>query len=304
MRPRIVVACLGLVISASPACVFWDMGSWAGAGAKGNDGGYDARTGDGGRDAGSKDARSSDGPRDAGTPKDALEAGATAYATLVLADSPLAYYRLDDPVGSSIAVDSSGHMHNATVMNGVTFGVPGQVGTGAHFDATAAQALAAGSLFGFPAGAAFTLEAWVRTSVVATSGFPYVLSRRTATPRQGYDLWVDQAGGGGISVAIEVYVGSGMSLVTPFPTTTSYVHIVATYGASLASIYVNGGIDGGANNTNAIDTSGEVDASFLVGSGPDGFYFTGDLDEIAIYDHALDGATIQQHYLVGEGLAP
>src|SRR5436305_1634976 len=57
--------------------------------------------------------------------------GLTPYATQVLADSPIAYWKLNDVVGTTTAVDSSGNGHTLTLSSGtVTYGTAGgPVGT-------------------------------------------------------------------------------------------------------------------------------------------------------------------------------
>jgi len=46
------------------------------------------------------------------------------YASTVLSDSPLAYYKLGETSGT-VATDSSGQGKNGTYVNGVSLGAPG-----------------------------------------------------------------------------------------------------------------------------------------------------------------------------------
>lgn len=48
------------------------------------------------------------------------------YASTVLADSPVAYWRLSDVSGAT-AVDASGNGNDSTYLNGVTLGSPGGI---------------------------------------------------------------------------------------------------------------------------------------------------------------------------------
>ena len=74
-----------------------------------------------------------EGPRGGGTG----EAASTAYAAVVLADQPLAYWRLDHKTDT--AVDASGHGVAGVYGGGVALGVPGRSWTAAraqvHFSA-------------------------------------------------------------------------------------------------------------------------------------------------------------------------
>src|SRR4051812_34825637 len=61
-------------------------------------------------------------PLDAGV--DAPPDAGSAYAAAVLADGPIAYLRLGDPMGGT-AADATGHGNSGTLGTGHTFGVPG-----------------------------------------------------------------------------------------------------------------------------------------------------------------------------------
>src|SRR5579864_4064893 len=49
------------------------------------------------------------------------------YKQTVLADHPIAYYRLGEPPGAPVALDSSGHHHTGTYANYPGLGVPGLI---------------------------------------------------------------------------------------------------------------------------------------------------------------------------------
>ena len=58
------------------------------------------------------------------------------FATEVLADGPIGYWRLGEALGSVTAADASGNLNNGTCSGGITFGQPGFHGgdTAALFD--------------------------------------------------------------------------------------------------------------------------------------------------------------------------
>ncbi len=60
-----------------------------------------------------------------------------AYATQVLADDPILYWRLDEPSGTT-AADASGEGNHGTYLGGVTLGTAGAIdedpSASAHFD--------------------------------------------------------------------------------------------------------------------------------------------------------------------------
>jgi hypothetical protein len=295
MRRDALRALVAIVVCAFPACVFWDLGQLVGPPSV--DGGFLSEATRDAHDARRMDAGAND-----------ADAGRSAYARLVLMDQPLGFYELNDKEDSGIAIDTS-HGHNAIAHN-VKFGVPGQVGTAAYFSAGASASIVAGALYGFAADSPFSIEAWVKQPIVSAGNYVYILARRTVNPRQGYDFWVAPAPDAGLLTAsfeLDLPDASTAKLNTIVDfsidaSAVSYVHLVGTYGNSggglIAQIYRNGERSFEVNNAS---TSPEVDASFIIGAGPEGgeFNLTGYLDEIAIYDHVLDGGTIQQHYQAG-----
>ncbi|MFM7537534.1 MAG: LamG-like jellyroll fold domain-containing protein, partial [Acidimicrobiales bacterium] len=87
-------------------------------------------------------------------PAEALRAGS----------APLGLYRLDEPVGSSVATDTSGNGRNGTYMPGVTLGVPGPRAnmTGTRTSTQGAANLGAAMNSAFSSTSAFTITGWVR----------------------------------------------------------------------------------------------------------------------------------------------
>ena len=80
-------------------------------------------------------------------------------------DSPVGYWRLDEPTGP-LAKDASGNGNDGSYLGALTFGVPGvlpaSADTAVQFSETAPGFVELGDKFGFFGTAAFSVEAWIR----------------------------------------------------------------------------------------------------------------------------------------------
>src|ERR1051326_6948982 len=93
--------------------------------------------------------------------------GTSVYANTIVADTPLGYWRLGESSGT-LAVDGVG-AHNATYVNGPLLGqagaLVGDTDTAVKFDGVATNATV-GNALNFPNTTAFSLESWVKPSVL------------------------------------------------------------------------------------------------------------------------------------------
>jgi hypothetical protein len=214
----------------------------------------------------------------------------TAYAAVVLADGPVAYYRFEDPSDANFAKDSVGtHNANATAA-GVKFGGPGLRGGGATFDGTAS--LDVGDVFDFAGKQPFTLELWLRSSGSQVEGELIHKRDQNVDPFKGYILYANTGSPHFEAWGVDLNAYSDAKLSSTF----SYVVVTVAYGANgkgNATIYVNAqpGTAGGYDNVlDLADTPAPLRF---------GLAFTGVLDEIALYDKALPNDRILEHYRAG-----
>lgn len=221
--------------------------------------------------------------------------GSDAYSTRVLADAPLAYWRLDEQSGS-VASDATGHGHAATYGDNCALGETGALGSGTalRFDNPTCL-LDMGDAFAFPETAPYSIELWVLLSS-ADGDNRTIYDRDTLTdPHEGYNLYYSAQFllFSRYSAGAEVgYAGSN----TP-PTLGQFAHLVATYDGTRARLYVNAEL---APTSSASPEPAGTGAGRLVfgrtaratTSSFDGF-----LDEIAIYDRALYDQEVSSHFL-------
>jgi hypothetical protein len=222
--------------------------------------------------------------------------GGSVYRAAVLADNPLAYWRFGEATGTQ-AADETGKGNTAFIGGGVTWGAAGALMN----DANTAVSLAgvqclevANSSFDFPGTHAFSLEGWVKLSAPPDNAYRHLYIKddsMNAMGRQEYGVYLEDADG----IAFERYVNNGSrNLGAPAPTVGVWTYFVATYDGTQLTFYVD-----------AMDVGSVPDArSQLSITNPEflgckSFTYPGvqgDLDEFAIYDHALPLTRITAHY--------
>ncbi len=247
-------------------------------------------------DAGSPDSSTADASE-----SDGADAGSTclasSYVASVMADAPVAYYRLDETSGTT-AKDSSG-TNEAHYQGGVTLGVAGVLGddSAASFDGTTGW-VSGGASPAFPAKASYTLEAWMKPSKVDVV-FRGVVSNESAgaVNKGGYTMWTESSDGGTNSVGAERWEAGKSNLVVTSPIAVgSWTHLVATFDGSKISIFVNGTMTAQSSSTPVSITSGFTFAIGALNGGAQPTFFAGAIDEVAIYDHVVSATCIAAHY--------
>jgi hypothetical protein len=226
-----------------------------------------------------------------------------AYVQTVMADQPLAYYRLDELSGT-VAHDVSGHGYDGTyVVSGgtLTLGL-----SGALTDDPAVGLIGDGNtgsggqaFVTFPAqlnvfAADFTIEGWV-TPVASPGGYDAAFFvwevYNTSGFRTGWKgdmtphLWTAESGGstGGVESPTPLIAGA-------------WNYFVITRAGSTISVYVGGQLAMTGAPT-LVTPPNDANNSYGASEGlPAGNVF----DELAIYDRALDASRIAAHYAAAE----
>jgi hypothetical protein len=214
----------------------------------------------------------------------------TGYASTVLADSPTAYWRLDDAAGSSTVADASGHGHTGTVQGGVTLGATGVLSndSAATFDGRSGS-ISIANTAGLPSGGSpYSLEAWIQSNSTANQGIlglgDYASTRGTNALRT--------AGANGL---LNYWWGNDLGAATP-DLRAAWHHVVATFDGSTRRIY----LDGTQVAQDTPGTAAVVLANVRLGQTCCGEYFSGALDEVAVYTGALSATRVQAHYQAGK----
>ena len=222
------------------------------------------------------------------------------YADFLLEDHPIAYYRLNEPLGSGPMLDSSGNHHDGEYKNGVVLRRAAAPTCERRPHAPHACELNgdpqdyAGYFpprdgYGYVNGIVaptteYSLEAWVK-------------------PADGADMMIAAHGGGGqifisgghlaFRQTQDTIVASGPAGEVPPGTWT---HVAASWDGHTSRLYVNGVLV--ATSTSANKTPSGT-ATFYVGYGDQAPWFHGHLDEVAYYDHALGADSFADHWEIG-----
>jgi hypothetical protein len=215
------------------------------------------------------------------------------YAQAIAADGPVSSWRLGESCGTA-AADERG-LNPGTYLNGPALGRPsllegdpantsvGLSGAGPHVAVPHHASLSLG--------AAFSLEAWIRPDAIpAAGGWASVV-----TKAESYSL---QFNGPRLEFTI-IQNGARRRLPAPAGAVAVGVtaHVVGTYDGATQRLYVNGtevaavGLAGGATATTAPLRIGSWDGA--------GEFFSGTVDEVAVYAKALTPAQVANHQSAG-----
>lgn len=208
----------------------------------------------------------------------------TSYKATVLADTPLAYYRLDETSGSTVA-DSSGYAHTGSISGGVSYAVGGALGNDSDaamgFNGSNAWITAAAPTIT----STYTLEAWVKTQAV--QGFILDLSPQQLVFEKG-----------------RFKFGSGGHYLWTYNSSYGdnlYHYVVATYDGRMKRLYVDGIQANSVLDSAVIATPTTYIARY---SGGSPYALAGSLDEVAIYGKALTAAQVLNHFNAAHGSLP
>jgi Concanavalin A-like lectin/glucanases superfamily len=227
-------------------------------------------------------------------------ANAATYPSTVLADNPVAYYRLEELAGAVTALDSSasGAFPATYNYNGIypQLGQPGIDTNSIAMLAAQASSVTAGYYADLNPQGPFSFEVWARP---------------TSAPSDGYRCPIGNFGGWGTgygsgwyvyqtptpgSTLVFIMAPTGVWISTGYSLFTWY-HLVGTYDGTNASFYLNGNLIGtqaaAGYLANPVNSLG-------IGNRGDGYGgWDGNLDEVAIYTNSLSAARVLAHYQVG-----
>jgi hypothetical protein len=212
------------------------------------------------------------------------------YSSEVLADSPVAYYRMDESSGQP--QDSSGTGNNTTATGGTpTYSQVGALASDPTSTAILFSPTPSEEYFTAPDHATldladvFTIEAWLKLTSSDAGNHCY-LTKGTNAYYMAINAQRLQ-----LSKAFAVDMVASTITITD---TTTWHHCVGTKNGSTMALYVDG-VDVTGTPTNA--TCADNTETLSIGALP-GFSlnFDGALDEIAVYPTALSAARVLAHY--------
>lgn len=224
----------------------------------------------------------------------------TNYANVVMADNPLAYYRLGESSGNSL-VDSSGNGRHGTYEEGVNLAA-GSLISGS--ENTAVGTTTGGAVYQ-PAQTwlwpQITVEAWIQTT--ASNSAMRVLSRWEGLSSSQRWIVLESRLEDKLRVAMhisgqgneEVLEGSGLVYRDGQPH-----HLVATYDGQDQRLYFDGQLVAARANPGSMSTTA-ANTPLRIGryGNNTSTRWQGSIDEVAMYDYALSAERIAAHYAAG-----
>jgi len=214
------------------------------------------------------------------------------YRETVLADRPVAYWRLGELSGTT-ARDASGNGRNGTYQGSPALGAASLLrddpDAAVQFDGSNDQVVVgSNAAFGSQA---FSVECWVRTDTLRAQGIVFKTGASV-----NWRLFMAPGGNGIVEFdANPGQYGNLQSISRLSPGVVTY--LAATYDGTTMRLYVNGVQEAQATSTWSNAEAGGVTIGGLVT-----YRWAGAIDEVAVYDYALPPERVRAHYEAGRGI--
>lgn len=240
------------------------------------------------------------------------------YPDTVQSQSPIVYYRFNDPVTAPPPPDvatnngSLGTAGDGLYINCPTHPLPSalaQFQTGdasASFDGQSQSVDVPYNAALNPAGP-FTIEVWARLTAFTNFNRVVLASRWIATGvQQGYQLLVRNTGGAN-TWRFTTYNGTGGNNIDgPIARWNEWTHVVATHDGTFNRLYINGAL--AATSAAVTYVPNTTAGRFRIAGGQSenagGDFWPGGVDEVAVYPTALADVEIMAHYQNGANATP
>ena len=237
--------------------------------------------------------------------------GATGYRAEVLADCPIAYFRLGEASGIDTVDEVAGM--KGSLVNGAALGASGALDgdqdTAILLDGDD-DSIRLDDVFDFP-GVSFAFEAWIQPTLL-DDNYRRVFDKESGLGmgeiRQGYAFFVRSPAPNAMyknAVGFEIWLDGefvGATHTTTPPALGKWTHVVTSVDAVTGAIrlYLDGvPVDEALLLKPMIDNP----SLFYWGATSNGYTtFAGTLDELAVYDHPLSDERVAAHYKVGVGM--
>lgn len=226
------------------------------------------------------------------------------YRSEVLADAPLAYWRLGETAAGDAVADHSGHGHHGSMEGGLALGASGALrwdrDTAFAFDGGTAAVRLPETLT-LPVGSPITMALWVRTEASeARQGMAFTLGDQDAPNRCSAHIpWEDgrlywdygDLGAGRVSLDFTPHLGQW----------THVALVSAGINGAFKAIYLDGAL---AKSLSASAGPGIALSGGWLGRNDfsgGGMFHEGELDEVAVFDRVLSAERIGAQYRAGVG---
>jgi hypothetical protein len=214
------------------------------------------------------------------------------YPKIIKADITtglVGYWNFNEGSGTT-AADSSGNNNNGTI-SGATW-TTGKYGNALNFNGSAGLVSINKDIIG---SGATTISAWVYLNGYGQGGYGYILANG---PAQFYTVGWDKklAFTGNYNSNVLISASNSIQL-------NQWVHVTITRdNLGTANVYINGTLNGTANQSSGTPQAG---GSSAIGNAPSGSQtFNGLIDEVRIYNRALSASEVLELYNYTGGGTP
>jgi hypothetical protein len=207
----------------------------------------------------------------------------------------IADYRFDEGIAGSV-IDSSGNNLNGTLKGGVTVGGKGKICNGYNFNGSS-------GFVSVPNSALLntrkvTVAAWVRHNATAIKDWEAILTKGDSAYRIHLNGGCSINGintSGGIDFGVNDGCSGADLNSDNVPASGTWYHAVGTYDGTKIKIYVNGTLTA---SSAFVDPLNSNNFPLYIGENSEqtGRFFSGDIDEVKVYDAALTAAQISAGY--------
>ncbi len=210
------------------------------------------------------------------------------YPSRVMLNSPIIYYRMDTASGSSVT-DVTGNSSNGTITGTPIYGANGAL----YGNSDTAMGLSGSQYISVPTtntplgNAPFSVDFWMLINAVP-SGYPAVFGMGVTGVRTHMSIYLNPSG--------QFYVETGGGQIGYLVPSLNVWHYAAvTWNGTTMFVW----LDGSSVNYNP----GNLALSYgncVIGNDTGlANFFTGTLDEVAIYGSALSADQVMAHYYAG-----
>ena len=226
---------------------------------------------------------------------------ADAYGQSVYDQDPDLYWRLNEPASTSVAADSAKwNQRPGVYSSAVTHGSAGVVAGDSAVTMTGNNSSTVGTSTSGGNPSTYSEQVWFRTSASRGGKLAGIENTQTGNG-SSYDknLYMTDAG----KIVFGTYVGSFNTVTSANSYNDGAWHqATGTQDSSGTKLYIDGVLVGSNTQAGSESFTGywRIGGGNLGGwpSAPSNYYFTGDLDEFAVYSSALPASTIQSQYLL------
>lgn len=209
---------------------------------------------------------------------------------MALTDNLVAYYKLDESIGNSSAIDYVG---TNTLTNHSGQFVPGKINNCANLSSTGYYTSVTTPVTGT---SDWSFSVWYKSNVTGTFKYLFVFGNAGSVAKNTIAVWARN-----INTIVITDPGGGdlLSSVSSSTLDGNWHHLVVTKLVNVLSIYIDGNLDNSATVTGISLGTG----TFNLGSDTStSFRWSGYLDEFGVWSRALSTQEIQVLYHGGSGL--